>query len=152
MANTPFLIVITRPGHNPRRVPCPAGASFQCVKLCPPCQPHSSLHPGVPDTHLTQNSWPSTSGLVPFHPAPSARSEWLHTIIHSLLWHLMDAVCTRDSSAHMISLVRVRTLGCRHQLQDHHLPTIDLTKGKGPHVSAGEGSTHGYLEMCNNGS
>lgn len=35
MANTPFLIAITRPSHNRRRLSYPSGASFQCHQALP---------------------------------------------------------------------------------------------------------------------
>lgn len=68
MANTP------RHSHKPRRVPCSSGASFRCVEPCPLSQPHSSPHPGVPDTHLTWKSLPSRS--APSTWTPPMKSKW----------------------------------------------------------------------------
>lgn len=65
----------------------------------------------------------------------------------------VGVVFARNSSTHtFISLIEIKSLGCRHHCLGTLFASLGPCKGKGILVLNTEGSSLGYLEMCNKGS
>lgn len=120
------------------------------IELCPPCQTHSS-------PHLTQKSplstsLSSTSRLVPFNPAHSTRSEWLHTTTRFFTVTSDGcSVCQGQLCIHWSALSGVGVCVADISAKITICQLLAFPKEKDL-LSAGEGSGSGYLEMCNKGS